>query len=70
MLIGHVVKPNIVWVTDLLSPSSDAASNPGSRALNLALERFGIKNATIAGGNGANAKQSDLSGTLANSGSQ
>src|SRR5262245_9864270 len=70
MLIGHVVKSNIVWVTDLLSPSADAANNPGSRALNLALERFGIKNATIAGGNGASAKQSDLAGTLANSGSQ
>jgi hypothetical protein len=64
LLIAHVVKPNIVWVTDLVSPSPEAAKSPGSRALGLALERFGIKDATIAGGNGTSAKQSDLAGAL------
>lgn len=64
MLIGHVVKPNIVWVTDLLT-SPEATKGPGSRALGLALERYGIKNATIASGNGGAAKQSDLANVLA-----
>ena len=64
MLIGHVVKPNIVWVTDLLT-SPEATKGPGSRARGLALERYGIKNATIASGNGGAAKQSDLANVLA-----
>jgi len=65
MLIGYVVKPNVVWVTDLLTPSPDATKGPGSRALGLALERYGIKDATIASGNGGAAKQSDLAAVLA-----
>ena len=64
MLIGHVVKPNIVWVTDLLT-SPEATKGPGSRALGLALERYEMKNATIASGNGGAAKQSDLANVLA-----
>jgi hypothetical protein len=64
MLLGHVVRPNIVWVTDLLQPSSDGSKGPGGRALGLALERFGIKDATIAGGNLGSAKQSDLVGVV------
>jgi hypothetical protein len=64
MLIGHVVKPNIVWQTDLLTPSPDATKGPASRALGLALERYGIKNATIASGNGGTAKQADLASVL------
>src|SRR5262249_30939836 len=65
LLIGHVVKPNIVWVTDLVSPSAQSGKSPGSRALGLALERYGIKDATIAAGNGTSARQSDLAGVLA-----
>jgi glyoxylase-like metal-dependent hydrolase (beta-lactamase superfamily II) len=65
LLIGHVVKPNIVWATDLLAPSADTSKSGGGRALGLALQRFGIKNATIAGGNGGSAKQSDLAEVLA-----
>jgi glyoxylase-like metal-dependent hydrolase (beta-lactamase superfamily II) len=64
MLIVHVVKPNIVWATDLVTPSPEATKGPGSRALGLALERYGIKDATIASGNGGSAKQSDLAGVL------
>jgi glyoxylase-like metal-dependent hydrolase (beta-lactamase superfamily II) len=64
MLIVHVVKPNIVWATDLITPSPEATKGPGSRALGLALERYGIKDATIASGNGGSAKQSDLAGVL------
>ena len=29
MLIGHVVQPNVVWVTDIWSPGRDAAKNAG-----------------------------------------
>ena len=65
LLIGHVVKSNTVWVADLVSPSPQASKSPGSRALGLALERYGIKDATIAGGNGTSAKQSDLASVLA-----
>ncbi len=65
MLIGHVVKPNIVWETDLLAPSAEVSKTPGSRALGLALDRYGIKDSTIAGGNGGAAKQSDLAAALA-----
>ncbi len=64
MLIGYVVKPNIVWATDLLPASGDASKSGGGRALGLALQRFGINNATIARGNGAAVKQSDLTGVL------
>ncbi len=64
LLIGQVVKPNIVWATDLLPPSADISQSGGGRALGLALRRFGISNAIIAGGNGSNVKQSDLAGVL------
>ena len=64
MLIGHVVKPNIVWETDLLTPAPNVSKSPGSRALGLALERFGIKDSIIAGGNGGATKQSDLAAAL------
>src|SRR5262249_14246269 len=50
--------------TDLITPSPEATKGPGSRALGLALERYGIKDATIASGNGGSAKQSDLAGVL------
>jgi hypothetical protein len=64
LLIGQIVKPNIVWATDLLPPSADISQSGGGRSLGLALRRFGISNATIAGGNGTSAKQSDLAGVL------
>jgi hypothetical protein len=64
MLIGYVVKPNIVWATDLLPASGDPSKSGGGRALGLALQRFGINNATIARGNGAAVKESDLTGVL------
>lgn len=65
MLIGHVVKPNIVWVTDLYSPVRDKAKNPGAVAFGAALAKLGITGATIAGGHGASGKQSDLDAILA-----
>src|SRR5262249_44263914 len=65
MIIGHVVKENIVWVTDIWSPGRDAKRTPGVLALSEAVKKIGIKDATFAGGHGTNAKQSVLDGIVA-----
>jgi hypothetical protein len=65
MLIGHVVRDNVVWVTDIWSPGRDGARTPGVLALAEAVQKAGIKNATFAGGHGANAKQDALDRILA-----
>ncbi len=65
MLIGHVVQPNIVWVTDIWSPGRDAAKSPGVVALNDAVKKLGITRATFAGGHGTNAPQEKLDAILA-----
>src|SRR5262249_25620095 len=65
MIIGHVVKDNIVWVTDIWSPGRDAARTPGTLAVAEAVKKIGIKDATFAGGHGTNAKQSVLEAAVA-----
>jgi hypothetical protein len=65
MLIGHVVQPNIVWVTDIWSPGRDAKRTPAVVALNEAVKKLGITGATFAGGHGTNAPQEKLDGILA-----
>jgi glyoxylase-like metal-dependent hydrolase (beta-lactamase superfamily II) len=65
MLIGYVVQPNVVWVTDIWSPGRDAAKTAGVMAVNDAIKKLGIKDATFAGGHGNNAKQSVLDGIVA-----
>ncbi len=61
MIIGHVVKENIVWVTDIWSPGrGDSARTPGMVALAEAVRKIGIKDATFAGGHGTTDKQSSL----------
>ncbi len=65
MIIGHLVKQNIVWVTDLWSPTRDTVRTPNSEAFASALKKLGISGATLAGGHGANGKQSDLDAVLA-----
>jgi glyoxylase-like metal-dependent hydrolase (beta-lactamase superfamily II) len=65
MIIGHVVKENIVWVTDIWSPGRDAARTPGTLALAEAVQKIGIKEATFAGGHGSTAKQSVLETAVA-----
>jgi hypothetical protein len=59
------VQPNVVWVTDIWSPGRDAARTPGVLALNEAVAKLGIKNATFAGGHGSNAKQAVLAAIVA-----
>jgi hypothetical protein len=65
MIIGHVVKDNIVWVTDIWSPGRDANRTPGVLAVGEAVKKIGIKDATFAGGHGSTAKQSVLEGIVA-----
>ena len=65
MIIGHVVKDNIVYVTDLISPRGPIERNPGPVAVGEALRKFNITGATIAGGHGTTAKQSDIAPALA-----
>ena len=65
MLLGHVVKDNVVWVTDLYSPGRDSAKNAGTTVVAAAVKKFGITGATFAGGHGSNAKQSDLDAIMA-----
>lgn len=65
MLIGHVVQPNILWVTDLISPRGPIARNSATVAVGDALRRHNITNALIAGGHGTTAKQAEIGGALA-----
>lgn len=60
MLLGHVVKDNVVWVTDLYSPGRDTAKNAGNSSIAAAVKKLGITGAIFAGGHGSNGKQSDL----------
>jgi len=65
MLVAHVVKPNVVYITDLVSPRGAIARTPGTIAAGEALHKYGITGATIAGGHGTTAKQSDIAPALA-----
>jgi glyoxylase-like metal-dependent hydrolase (beta-lactamase superfamily II) len=64
-LLVHVVKENVVFVTDLVSPRGQIARNPGTVAVGDALRKHNITNATIAGGHGTTAKQADIGPALA-----
>jgi glyoxylase-like metal-dependent hydrolase (beta-lactamase superfamily II) len=65
MLIVHVVRDNVVWVTDLVSPRGPIGRNPGTVAFGDALRKHNITGATIAGGHGTTAKQADIGPALA-----
>jgi hypothetical protein len=65
MIIGHVVGPNVVWVTDLISPRGPISRSPATVAVGDALRKANISGATIAGGHGTTAKQADISSALA-----
>ena len=64
-LLVHVVKENVLFVTDLVSPRGQIGRNPGTVAVGDALRKYNITNATIAGGHGATAKQADIGPALA-----
>jgi len=63
-LLGHVVKDNIVFVTDLISPRGPVARTEGTIAVGDAFKKYGIKDALIAGGHGTTAKQSEIGAAL------
>jgi glyoxylase-like metal-dependent hydrolase (beta-lactamase superfamily II) len=64
-LLIHVVKDNILWVTDLISPRGPIGRNPATVAVGDALRKHNITGATIAGGHGTTAKQADIAQALA-----
>jgi glyoxylase-like metal-dependent hydrolase (beta-lactamase superfamily II) len=64
-LLAHVVKDNILYVTDLVSPRGPITRNPATVAVGDALRKLNITGATIAGGHGATAKQADIAPALA-----
>ena len=65
MLLGHVVKDNVVWVTDLYSPGRDTTKNAGSESVEAAVKKLRISGATFAGGHGSNGPQSGLEAIMA-----
>jgi glyoxylase-like metal-dependent hydrolase (beta-lactamase superfamily II) len=65
MLLVHVPKDNVVWVTDLVSPRGPVGRNAQTVSVGDALRQHGITGATIAGGHGTTAKQSDIAPALA-----
>ena len=64
-LIGHVVRENIVWITDLVSPRPQMHRTPWTVAAGNALRKHGINGALIAGGHGTTGKQADMAAVLA-----
>src|SRR5713101_147720 len=64
-LLGHVVTGNILYVTDLISPRGPIERSEATVAVGASLRKYGITGATIAGGHGTTAKQSDIAATLA-----
>jgi len=65
MILGHVGKANVLWVTDLISPRGPISRNEQTVAVGDALRKHNITGATIAGGHGTTAKQADIASALA-----
>jgi hypothetical protein len=63
-VIGHVVRGDVVWVTDLYSPTRDKAKSEWMVQFNEALKKYNIKPAVIAGGHGGSAPVGELEGLL------
>ncbi|WMT79691.1 MBL fold metallo-hydrolase [Bradyrhizobium sp. Ash2021] len=64
MMIGYAVHDNVVWVTDLYSPTRDKAKSQGVIAFGQALKKYNIKPFMIAGGHGAMAPPAELEGIM------
>ena len=65
MIVAHVVGPNVLYVTDLISPRGPIGRSPATVAVGDALRKAGITGATIAGGHGTTAKQAEIEPALA-----
>jgi glyoxylase-like metal-dependent hydrolase (beta-lactamase superfamily II) len=64
MILTHVVKSNVVYVTDLLTPRGRIERHPGTLSVGEALKKAGITGSIIAGGHGTTAKQADIGAAL------
>jgi glyoxylase-like metal-dependent hydrolase (beta-lactamase superfamily II) len=64
MMIGHVVRDNVVWVTDLYSPIRDKDKNEGMVSFAEALKKYDIKPVMIAGGHGGMVPPAVLEGII------
>jgi glyoxylase-like metal-dependent hydrolase (beta-lactamase superfamily II) len=64
MILGHVVGPNVVFVTDILSPRGPIERTSGTLAVGEALKKHAITGSTIAGGHGTTAKQAEIGAAL------
>jgi glyoxylase-like metal-dependent hydrolase (beta-lactamase superfamily II) len=64
MILVHVVRPNVVYVTDILSPRATIERNPGTIAVGEALKKAGITASIIAGGHGTTVRQADIAAAL------
>jgi hypothetical protein len=60
-----VVGPNLVWVTDLISPRGPIGRSLATVAVGDALRKAGISGSTIVGGHGTTAKQAEITAALA-----
>jgi hypothetical protein len=65
MFIGHVVKGNVLYVTDLISPRGTIERSEATVAVGEAVRKFGITGAVVAGGHGTTTKQADIAAALA-----
>ena len=65
MLIGYVVKSNVAYITDLVSPRGPIDRSDMTIAAGDALRKYRISGATIAGGHGATVKQVEAAVALA-----
>jgi glyoxylase-like metal-dependent hydrolase (beta-lactamase superfamily II) len=65
MFIGHVVKGNVLYVTDLISPRGKIERSEATVAVGEAVKKFGITGSTVAGGHGTTTKQADIADALA-----
>jgi Metallo-beta-lactamase superfamily len=64
MVIGQVVRSNVVWVTDLYSPTRDKAKNEWMTEFDQALKKYSIKPTVIAGGHGGSGPAGELEGLM------
>ncbi len=65
MLIGYVVKSNVAYITDLVSPRGPIDRSDMTIAAGDALRKYRISGATIAGGHGATVKEGEAAVALA-----
>jgi glyoxylase-like metal-dependent hydrolase (beta-lactamase superfamily II) len=65
MLIGHIVKENIVWVTDIYSPVRNRDKSANFVAFYQALRKLGISPDRIAGGHGGVASRAEMEAIMA-----